>query len=104
VRRIVALEVEEVSLVSKGANPGAKILLLKSAGKAETKPTGEVTRAEIDALDEAYEVSERALKRCGRSVARAYDAYNAAVRDVIARRKTAEAGALSILSVTKSEL
>lgn len=100
-RRIIALEIDEVSLVARGANQFAKVALLKSR---ETKSEDEQLREQIDILDRAWEVSERAAKRCSLALAPIYEAYDRALRDVVARRVSAEAGALSILAVTKAQL
>jgi hypothetical protein len=101
-RRIVGLEIEEVSLVSRAANPLAKIMLLKSADAK--KAESEELREKIDVLDRAWELSERTLKACGLRLNAAYSAYDRALTDLVGGRASAEAGALAILSVTKAEL
>lgn len=64
----------------------------------------EVTRADIDQLDEALEIASRVLRASQRPTDRVYAVYNRSLADVIAGRRSASAGSFSVLQAAQAEL
>jgi hypothetical protein len=67
-------------------------------------PTGSVTRADIDQLDEALEIAKRVLRANSLTTDRVYAVYYRSLADVIAGRRTAAAGSFSVLQAAQAEL
>lgn len=72
--------------------------------RQEQAPSGTVTRADIDQLDEALEIANRVLRARSLSADRVYAVYNRSLADVIAGRRTAAAGSFSVLQAAQAEL
>jgi hypothetical protein len=72
--------------------------------RREQAPTGTVTRADIDQLDEALEIANRVLRANSISTDRVYAVYNRSLADVIAGRRTAAAGSFSVLQAAQADL
>lgn len=66
--------------------------------------SNEVTRADIEQLDEALEIANRVLRARQVTTERVQAVYNRSLADVIAGRRTAEIGAFSVLQAAQAEL
>jgi hypothetical protein len=81
------------------------------AGRLESMPSFEdaptaplITRADIDQLDEALEIANRVLRAKKMATDRVYAVYNRSLADLIAGRRSAEAGSYSVLQAAQAEL
>lgn len=64
----------------------------------------EVTRADIEQLDEALEIANRVLHASHVTTDRVRAVYNRSLADVLAGRRTAAAGSFSVLQAAQAEL
>jgi len=74
------------------------------AAPSMERAASDVTRADIDQLDEALEIANRVLRANSRGTDRVYAVYNRSLADLIAGRRTAAAGSFSVLQAAQAEL
>jgi hypothetical protein len=72
--------------------------------RAQETERAEVTRGDIDQLDEALEIANRVLRASQLPTDRVYAVYNRSLADVIAGRRSAAAGSFSVLQAAQAEL
>jgi hypothetical protein len=68
------------------------------------KELTQATRGDIEQLDEALEIANRVLRASQVNTDRVQAVYNRSLADVIAGRRTAEAGSFSVLQAAQAEL